>query len=57
MLVEPTEEGWALRDSVASVPYDLVSSMDMTAREGEQLRKLLAKLLEHLDEASARPTV
>ncbi len=57
VLVEPTEEGWALRDSVASVPYDLVSSMDMTPREGEQLRKLLAKLLEHLDEASARPTV
>ncbi|HSV40966.1 MAG TPA: MarR family winged helix-turn-helix transcriptional regulator [Nocardioidaceae bacterium] len=50
VLVEPTEQGWALRDRVAKVPFELVGSMDLTVKEGEQLRTLLGKLLAHLDD-------
>lgn len=49
VLVEPTEEGWALRDQVAQVPFELLGSMDLSAREGEQLRQVLGKLISHLE--------
>jgi MarR family transcriptional regulator, organic hydroperoxide resistance regulator len=50
VVVEPTEQGWALRDKVARVPLDLLASLDLTAREGEQLRRILGKVMAHLDQ-------
>ena len=49
VLVELTDQGWALRDRVAGVPHDLMSSLDLSTREAEQLRRLLRKVLTHLD--------
>jgi DNA-binding MarR family transcriptional regulator len=49
VLVELTEDGWALRDRVAGVPQELLGSLDLSTREAEQLRRLLGKVLAHLD--------
>jgi len=49
VLVEFTDAGWALRDRVAGVPNALMSSLDLSTREAEQLRRLLRKVLTHLD--------
>jgi DNA-binding MarR family transcriptional regulator len=49
VLVELTDEGWALRDRVAGVPNAMLGSLDLSAREAEQLRRLLGKVLTHLD--------
>ena len=49
VLLEVSDEGWELRDRVAHVPGELVTSLSMSASEGAQLRRLLKQLLEHLD--------
>ncbi len=49
VLLELTDEGWALRERVAHVPGALVESLSMSAEDGAQLRRLLKELLEHLD--------
>lgn len=49
VVVEPTEQGWSLRDDVADVPLRLLSSLDLSEREAESLRRTLGKLLDHLD--------
>jgi DNA-binding MarR family transcriptional regulator len=49
VVVEPTEQGWSLRDAVADVPLRLLSSLDLSQREAESLRRTLGKLLDHLD--------
>lgn len=49
VLVELTDDGWALRDRVAGVPQQLLGSLDLSAPEAEQLRRLLGKVLAHLD--------
>jgi MarR family transcriptional regulator, organic hydroperoxide resistance regulator len=54
VVVEPTEQGWALRESVADVPFQLKDSLDISDREAETLRRVLGKLLDHLDAASGQ---
>ena len=49
VLLEVTEDGWALRDRVAHVPGALLDSLSMGADDGAELRRLLRELLEHLD--------
>ena len=48
VLVELTDEGWALRERVAHVPTELFESLELSGEEAEQLRRLLAKLLQNL---------
>jgi DNA-binding MarR family transcriptional regulator len=50
VIVEPTEQGWALRDQVAGVPHDLASSLGLELEEALQLGGILNKLLENLDQ-------
>ncbi len=49
VLIEVTDQGWALRDQVAHVPGDLVRMLSLTAEDGTELRRLLTQLLENLD--------
>lgn len=49
VVVEPTAQGWSLRDDVADVPLRLLSSLDLSESEAESLRRTLGKLLDHLD--------
>jgi len=49
VLVEPTEQGWALRDEVAQVPHDLAASIGLDAGEAVKLGALLGKVLTALD--------
>jgi MarR family transcriptional regulator, organic hydroperoxide resistance regulator len=49
VVVEPTDQGWALRDEVAGVPLELMASLDISEREAATLRRTLGKLIEHLD--------
>ncbi|WP_121253985.1 MarR family winged helix-turn-helix transcriptional regulator [Nocardioides ferulae] len=44
VLVEPTAEGWALRERVADVPQRLVEGMGLDVAELVQLRQLLDRL-------------
>ena len=48
VLVEVTDAGWALRDDVADVPAGLVRAMTVTRAEAEELRRLLAKVMDGL---------
>jgi len=49
VIVELTEQGWAVRDQVAGVPLELASEMGLTVEEALQLGGLLDKLLVNLD--------
>ena len=49
VLVALTDEGWALRKRLAHVPQELYTSLDLSDREAQQLRRLLGKLLSSLD--------
>ena len=49
VLLEVTDEGWALRDKVAHVPGALVRLLSLNAEDGAELRRLLTQLLENLD--------
>ncbi len=52
VVLEPTDQGWALRDEVADVPLRLGASLDISEREAASLRRTLGKVLEHLDSGS-----
>ena len=47
VLVELTDEGWALRDRVAHVPAELFGSLHLSGTEAKELRRLLGKVLDH----------
>ncbi len=49
VLIELTDGGWALRDQVAHVPNELFTSLGFSPGEGQQLRRLLGKLLDNVD--------
>ncbi|WKN48549.1 MarR family winged helix-turn-helix transcriptional regulator [Nocardioides sp. Arc9.136] len=49
VLVEPTEQGWALRDRVAGVPERLLEGMGLSVEELVRLRRDLGTLLDGLD--------
>ena len=49
MLIELTDEGWALRERVAHVPEELFASLASPPRRRPQLRRLLGKLLDSID--------
>jgi DNA-binding MarR family transcriptional regulator len=49
VLVEPTAEGRALRERVAHVPGELFASLSFSPTEAQQLRRLLAKVLDSVD--------
>jgi len=49
VLVEPTQQGWALRDKVAGVPRELASSLAMSTDEMVRLGRLLNKVIAGLD--------
>ena len=49
VLVEPTADGWALRERVSDVPCELGRSLRLTADEGRQLHQLLAAIIDNLD--------
>ena len=49
VLVALTDEGWALRKRLAHVPQELYTSLDLSDREAQQLRRLLGKVLASLD--------
>jgi MarR family transcriptional regulator, organic hydroperoxide resistance regulator len=51
VLVEPTADGWALRDRVADVPGELGRSLRLSADDARQLRHLLDKVIGSLDGA------
>jgi DNA-binding MarR family transcriptional regulator len=49
VLLDLTDEGWALRDRVAHVPRALLRSMDLSADDIAELRRLLDQLLDQLE--------
>ena len=51
VLVELTEEGLALRDSVSAVPMSVASQLDLTADQGSELLTQLHQLVATLEAA------
>lgn len=49
VLLEVTDQGWALRDRVAHVPADLVRTVGLTTGELVELRRLLDHVISELD--------
>jgi MarR family transcriptional regulator, organic hydroperoxide resistance regulator len=49
VLIELTDEGWALRERVAHVPEQLFASLAFSGKEAQQLRRLLAKVIASVD--------
>ena len=49
VLIELTDEGWALRERVAHVPEELFASLAFSPGEATQLRRLLAKVIDSVD--------
>ena len=47
--VEVTGAGWRLRDQVAGVPLELISTLGLEAGDAGELRRLLARVVERLD--------
>jgi MarR family transcriptional regulator, organic hydroperoxide resistance regulator len=47
--VEVTEAGWQLRERVAGVPLELLSTLGLDPGEATELRRLLARVVERLD--------
>jgi len=48
VLVEVTDQGWALRDQVADVPKSLGRTLGMNRAEADELRRLLGKVMDGL---------
>ncbi len=46
VLIELTDEGWALRERVAHVPKELFAALAFSPSEATQLRRLLARVIE-----------
>jgi DNA-binding MarR family transcriptional regulator len=53
VLIEVTDEGWALRERVAQVPRELFASLGFSTTEAQQLRRLLGKLLDSVDSSAS----
>jgi MarR family transcriptional regulator, organic hydroperoxide resistance regulator len=53
VLVEPTADGWALRELVTDVPCELGKSLGLTGDEGSQLHQMLYKIIDNLDTFTA----
>ena len=53
VLIELTDEGWALRERVAHVPKELFASLAFSPKEATQLRQLLAKVIDSVDGSDA----
>jgi DNA-binding MarR family transcriptional regulator len=49
VLLDLTDQGWALRDRVAHVPAALLRSLDLSAEDFAELRRLLDQLLDQLE--------
>ena len=49
VLLDLTDQGWALRDRVAHVPDALLRSLDLSAEDFAELRRLLDQLLDQLE--------
>jgi DNA-binding MarR family transcriptional regulator len=49
VLLDLTDQGWALRDGVANVPDELLRSLDLSAEDFAELRRLLDQLLGQLE--------
>ena len=49
VIIEPTAAGWALREQVTEVPYELGRSMRLSADEAAQLHQLLGKVIGSLE--------
>lgn len=49
VLVELTDEGWALRERVAHVPEELFASLDLSGMEAQELKRLLGKVLDTVE--------
>jgi MarR family transcriptional regulator, organic hydroperoxide resistance regulator len=49
VLIELTDEGWALRERVAHVPKELFASLAFSPKEATELRRLLAKVIDSVD--------
>jgi MarR family transcriptional regulator, organic hydroperoxide resistance regulator len=49
VLLDLTDQGWALRDRVAHVPDALLRSLDLSAEDFAELRRLLGQLLDQLE--------
>ena len=45
VLIDVTDEGWALRDTVAGVPTQLTKAMTVSRAEADELRRLLDKVM------------
>lgn len=56
VLLEVTDQGWALRERVAYVPAELLRSVELSATDIADLRRLLGRLLERLEESDAAAT-
>lgn len=50
VLLEVTDAGWQLRGEVEHVPRDLLRASGLEADDVAALRRILAKLVEHLDD-------
>ena len=50
LIITITEEGEALKEKVAHIPYELAKNVDLTHEEALQLYKLLYKLLGNIKE-------
>jgi DNA-binding MarR family transcriptional regulator len=48
VLLELTQQGWDLRDRVAHVPGDLLSTMQLDRSDIDVLRDVLGRLVDHL---------
>jgi DNA-binding MarR family transcriptional regulator len=53
VIVEPTAAGWALRDRVCDIPFELGESLGLSADEGRQLYHLLRRITGRLEERDA----
>jgi MarR family transcriptional regulator, organic hydroperoxide resistance regulator len=49
VLLDLTDQGWALRDRVTHVPDALLRSLDLSAEDFAELRRLLDQLLDQLE--------
>jgi DNA-binding MarR family transcriptional regulator len=49
VLLEVSDQGWALRDRVAHVPAELFRSVDLGHDEVAELRRVLTHVIERLD--------
>jgi MarR family transcriptional regulator, organic hydroperoxide resistance regulator len=54
VLVEPTSDGWALRERVTDVPCELGQSLQLTEDEARDLHQLLDKIIGSLETPPAQ---